>query len=294
MNEIDITIDKVELFEKIHDSMRIVDPVNKEVFEIADGKMFKKEYKCYDSLENETFCENCISIRAYNTNEVVVKMECKEDRIYMITAVPILIKDKRFVVELAKDTTNGLYIKNKEQGFEMNVSFAIEQMKEATIKDELTDLYNRRYIFERLPADLSNSSLKNEPLSIIFTDLDFFKSINDTYGHIVGDQVIKEFAEELKKHIRKGLDWAARYGGEEFVICLSNTDIATARAIAERIRKNVMEKEFIANNKKIHLTASFGVYTVCDGEKCLTVDAIIEIVDKNLYRAKEGGRNMVI
>lgn len=294
MDEIYNIIDKVQLFEKMYDSMRIVDPVEKLVFEIQGGQLCKKKYECYRLLKKETFCENCISMGAYNKNDAITKIEYSEEKVYMVTAIPILIQDRRFVLELFKDTTDNLYINNKEEGYEMNVISAIQHMNQAAIKDELTGLYNRRYIDERLPIDLSNSQLKNEPLSIIFADLDFFKAINDTYGHIAGDHVIREFADELKKHIRKGLDWVARYGGEEFIICLSNTDIDTARGIAERIRKNVMIKEFLIDNQLINLTGSFGVHTVCDGDKCITVDGIIEMVDKNLYRAKEEGRNRVI
>lgn len=85
----------------------------------------------------------------------------------------------------------------------------------------------------------------------------------------------------------------ARYGGEEFIVVLPDTDLELARSIAERIRKKVMDRVLVIDNNKIRITASFGVYTVCDGDKCMTTDGIIEMVDKKLYKAKISGRNTV-
>lgn len=292
-NEFNSTLQKIELFEKMYDSMRIIDPIKKEVLELNENQLLRKEYECYKLLGRKHICENCISMRAYNEDDTIIKMEYNEDKVYTITAVPIFIKAKKLIVELFKDTTNSLYLQSEKFCKEVKVVSAIEHMNDMVVKDDLTNLYNRKFIDEKLPIELMQASLKNEPLSIIFADLDFFKSINDEYGHIVGDQILKEFAKELKKCIRKEIDWVARYGGEEFLICLPNTDIKTTKVIAERIRNNIMNKEFVVDNKKINLTGSFGVHTVCDGKECLTVDGIIKMADQKLYKAKEEGRNRV-
>lgn len=294
MSEFDIIIDKIQLFQKMYDSMRIVDPARKEILEFKENALFKIDSKCYKLWKRQGVCENCVSMRAYNEDDTIIKMEHNGSKVYMLTAVPISILGRKLVVELFKDATNSLYFGSGELGCKTKMITTIEHMNQTVVKDELTDLYNRRYIYEKLPHNLLKSSLKNEPLSIIFADLDFFKLINDTYGHIAGDQVLREFAEELKRHIRNGRDWAARFGGEEFIICLPNTDIDAARAVAERIRESVMKKEIIIGNEGIHLTASFGVHTVCNRDECLTVDGIIEIADKKLYKAKSEGRNRVI
>lgn len=294
MNEFKIIVDKLQLFEKMYHSMRIIDPVKKKVLEIKANEVCETDDICHDFWQKQMICDNCISMRAYNEDDTIFKIENKGKNIYMVTAVPISVKGKKLVVELMKDTTNNLYYAAGKNGDEVKILSTIEHMNQAVVKDELTDLYNRRYINEKLPADLLNASLKDEPLSIIFADLDFFKAVNDTYGHSAGDKVLREFAIELKKYVRGGKDWIARYGGEEFIICLSNTNIDAAKAVAERIRKNIAQKEFSVGNEKIHLTCSFGVHTVYNGDECLTIEGIIELADKKLYKAKNEGRNKVV
>ncbi len=294
MSEYDIILDKIKVFEKMYDVMRIVNPVKKEVSELREGILCKKEFTCYNFWEKQGVCDNCISMRAYNENDTMVKMEYKDKMVYMVTAIPISFQGEKLIVELLKDATNSLFMQYGEQGNEMMMLSTIEQINQDVIRDKLTGLYNRRFIDERLAADLIKSSISNEPLSIIFADLDFFKSINDTYGHIAGDQVLREFADELKKYIHSENDWVARYGGEEFLVCLTNTDINSARSVAEEIRINIMKKKFLINNESINVTVSLGVHTVYNENQCLTVDGVIEIADKNLYRAKAEGRNRVV
>lgn len=119
----------------------------------------------------------------------------------------------------------------------------IEFMSQAAVRDSLTGLYNRRYIDERLPADLRNASLKDEPLSVVFADIDFFKDkVNDTYGHPAGDIVLKEFSREVERFVRRDRDWVARFGGEEFFICSPKADLETARKVAERMRAEITVK----------------------------------------------------
>jgi len=292
--EFDLILNKLQLFEKMYQFMRIVDPVSKKVLKMKENELCEEVHICYEFWEKQKVCDNCISIRAYNENDTIFKMEQKGNSVFMVTAIPILILERKLVVELLKEVTKSLYVDtgNHEDG--IKILSTIEYMNQMAVKDELTNIYNRRYINEKLPVDLLNSSLKNEPLSIIFADIDFFKSINDTYGHAVGDQVLREFTDELRKHVREGKDWMARYGGDEFMICLLNTDLATAKGIAERIRKCVVEKVFTIGNEQTHITCSFGVHTVCDQSACLTVDGIIELADKKLYQAKSAGRNKVI
>ncbi|HBV69127.1 MAG TPA: GGDEF domain-containing protein, partial [Clostridiales bacterium] len=103
----------------------------------------------------------------------------------------------------------------------------------------MTLLYNRRFVDERLPIDVVNASLKNQPLSVCFIDMDNFKALNDLYGHDMGDWAIKSTAEVITKHIRSERDWAARYGGDEFLLCLNNADEKQAYAILKRIQDSI-------------------------------------------------------
>nr|WP_253709024.1 diguanylate cyclase DgcA [Treponema sp. OMZ 799] len=167
------------------------------------------------------------------------------------------------------------------------------QLLEMTTTDIMTHLKLKHYFFtllmERL--DIINSSgAKKEPLSILMIDIDFFKKINDTYGHAAGDIVLEEVARVIKSCTRNA-DTAARYGGEEFVVMLNNTPVSAAMAIAERIRKLVEESAILYDGQKINVTISIGVSSYnFDLEPA---KSIVDRADKALYESKQNGRNRV-
>lgn len=170
---------------------------------------------------------------------------------------------------------------------------SIQHTMELAIMDGLTQLYNRRYMTTHLDALLKSAAEKEKPLSVLLMDIDFFKSVNDTYGHDAGDEVLKEFSNRMRKNTR-GIDLVCRYGGEEFVVVMPDTDHSLAMVVAERIRKKVAEKPFIIHKgrRMIDVTLSIGLATVNNGND--SQDAILKRADQALYRAKEEGRNRVI
>ena len=168
----------------------------------------------------------------------------------------------------------------------------ISRMNEEIIRDSLTNTYNRRYMEERLLVDVFNAENDKQPISVILADLDHFKTVNDTCGHIAGDTILREFAKIVKSNIRKNTDWIARYGGEEFLIVLLNAGKEAACGVAEKIRKALEKTEISHQKKKIRVTASFGVSTM--EEQPLTYEELIGQADKNLYLAKNSGRNKTI
>ncbi|MDI6880702.1 MAG: GGDEF domain-containing protein [Desulfitobacteriaceae bacterium] len=115
----------------------------------------------------------------------------------------------------------------------------INRRNEISVIDELTGVYTRRYIYERLPFDILKSVAKKTPLTVFMTDLDEYKKINDCYGHVVGDYVLRAFAKVLKSYVRKDRDWMARYGGDEFLVVLGATDSKDAYHILDRMRQKV-------------------------------------------------------
>lgn len=168
-----------------------------------------------------------------------------------------------------------------------------KKLKEEANKDYLTNLYNKRYFDEVSHNLIEIAKRQNSPISVIMIDIDFFKNINDTYGHIVGDEVIKNIASLLIKNTRKS-DIVSRFGGEEFAILLPNTNKKDAKEIAEKLR-NIIEKHIIIleNTKEIKLTISLGVCQMnlkCDEN----ISKVIDNADIALYQAKEQGRNKVI
>ncbi|MCK5271961.1 MAG: diguanylate cyclase [Sedimentisphaerales bacterium] len=158
--------------------------------------------------------------------------------------------------------------------------------------DPLTGLANRRHFFEIFERQIIESSEKNAPLSLVMIDLDFFKSVNDTYGHIGGDNILKQLAAILKNNLYS-LDFAARYGGEEFIISLFNTDIDHAVRAAEKLRSFIQSYKWNISDDQLNITISLGVATM-DASTLPDPYELVSKADKALYAAKSRGRNCVV
>ncbi|MGB7286522.1 MAG: PleD family two-component system response regulator [Salaquimonas sp.] len=169
---------------------------------------------------------------------------------------------------------------------------SVQQTIEMAVTDGLTGLNNRRYLDTHLSEVITKARSRQKPVSLVMCDIDHFKKVNDTHGHDVGDEVIREFARRIKKNIRN-IDLACRYGGEEFVIVMPDTDMALARVVAERIRNEVALHPFIVEEgaKQLPITVSLGV-SCLEGNQD-TGDTLIKRADNALYDAKRAGRNMV-
>lgn len=293
MEEYEALLDKMKIFEKTYDVMRIVDPLKKKVLEVRGNKVTASDTICHVFWEKDQLCDNCISMRAFNEYDTFFKMEYKNGNVFMVTAVPVKVKGQPVVVELLKNTSKSMLLGEKDSDGDVRILTMIDFVGQVAVRDPLTQLYNRRYIDERLPVEILNASLQNNPLSVIFADIDFFKKINDTYGHSAGDSVLRELSKALEGFMRKGRDWVARFGGEEFFICLPGSDLDAAREAAEKIRSGIEKMEFTAEDQRIRLTCSFGVHAICNGNECTTADSVIRMVDKHLYRAKNLGRNRI-
>jgi len=166
-----------------------------------------------------------------------------------------------------------------------------EEVYRISITDGLTEAHNRRYLFDFMAREVSVSHRHKHSLSLILLDIDHFKRINDTYGHPVGDMVIKEIAARVQPRLRR-TDCFARYGGEEFAVVLPHTDQPGAMAFAEMIRQRIAEAPMEADDTQIPVTASFGVATSSATDP-QTAAKLMKIADDNLYHAKRGGRNRV-
>ncbi len=172
---------------------------------------------------------------------------------------------------------------------------AQESIRQLSITDPLTGCYNRSHLNERLPAELMNAQQLSHPLSIIMADIDYFKKVNDTYGHQAGDDILKQFAGCIFREIRKKIDWVVRYGGEEFLITLPQTTASGAFHMAERLRCAVESTTMPAGEHHIQITASFGGSCAFfnDEKKPVAMANMIAAADKKLYQSKEMGRNQV-
>jgi two-component system chemotaxis family response regulator WspR len=166
------------------------------------------------------------------------------------------------------------------------------QLWEMSHTDSLTGFYNRRFITTRLEEEIARSHRYHLPLSVVLADLDNFKSINDRYGHLVGDEVLKNVGKQFRAGLRD-TDLVGRYGGEEFLLILTNTSSEGAGAFCNRLRDS-LERSTITTEEKfaIHLTASFGVAGYTFGSE--TAEDMVRMADQNLYVAKRQGRNRVV
>lgn len=177
---------------------------------------------------------------------------------------------------------------------ERSLKQSLEELRNLSVKDPLTELYNRRYLAERLPQEIKRAARYGRNLSLIMLDLDHFKEVNDRHGHGAGDGVLKACAGVLQEAIRQEVDWAARYGGEEFLLILPETDHAGALLVAERLRAHFAHQPLRIGNLNISQTASFGVSTYPHSRGgALGAETLLEAADRALYQAKQGGRNQV-
>jgi diguanylate cyclase len=169
----------------------------------------------------------------------------------------------------------------------------LEAVRTESLTDPLTGLANRKYFDQALFKAIAEAAHRNEPLSLMMTDIDHFKTFNDNYGHLTGDQVLRLVAMSAKQNV-KGQDIAARYGGEEFAVVLPNTVLRSAITVADHIRRAVMTKELMKRSTGEHLgriTISIGVAALRRGD---TPQSLIERADACLYAAKRNGRNRVV
>jgi diguanylate cyclase (GGDEF)-like protein len=192
----------------------------------------------------------------------------------IVTVIAVAISNTNYAVrKKLNDSQNDLIRLNKK-------------LKDQALRDSLTNLYNNGYLFDFLEKAVSNKVHCGSNFSFLMIDIDNFKLINDQYGHLFGDQVIKSVASKLEK-LTRDTDVVCRYGGEEFVVILCHADIEMAKQIAERIRLEIA-KEKVEN--EVAVTVSIGV-SIYDNQEAL---ALIKEADDKLYLAKNSGKNKVV
>ena len=207
----------------------------------------------------------------------------------------------RAIIENLVQTTRTMEISNRQLEERLSASKQeinelqenLEAVRTESLTDPLTQLANRKFFDTTLEKAIAETFERNEPLSLMLTDIDHFKAFNDNFGHLTGDQVLRLVAMSVRHNV-KGKDTAARYGGEEFAVILPNTVLRAAVTVAEHIRRAVMAKELMKRSTGEHLgriTISIGVATVRAGD---TGQSLIERADTCMYAAKRHGRNRVM
>jgi diguanylate cyclase (GGDEF)-like protein len=181
-------------------------------------------------------------------------------------------------------------ITEEVKNIQKNVKNREIELKEIARIDSLTGVYNRQSLTTFLEDEIIKNKMFQSEFSIIMLDLDNFKNINDVYGHVFGDFVLKEVCKVFMEETSR-TDKVCRYGGEEFLIILPNTNRMDAFKVGERLRKEIENREFLNNKENIKVTMSGGVMGYEEG---LTIEGLIEVVDKSLYKAKRSGKNKIL
>jgi diguanylate cyclase len=218
------------------------------------------------------------------------KLSGADTREQVQAIVESLVKSTREMRDTNKVLEERLLLSKSEIS---NLQQSLEAIRAESLTDPLTGLGNRKYFDRMIEQAVQSALTQNEPLSLLMFDIDHFKSFNDSYGHLTGDQVLRLVAMSLKQTI-KGQDITARYGGEEFAVVLPSTGLRQALTVADHIRRAVMAKELKKKSTGEILgrvTISVGVSMLKQGDD---TDSLIERADACLYAAKRNGRNRVI
>jgi diguanylate cyclase (GGDEF)-like protein len=178
---------------------------------------------------------------------------------------------------------------------EYSLKSALEIKRQLAMTDPLTGIYNRRYLLRHLGRELKRAQRFGGDVSLLLLDVDHFKQINDTCGHVVGDQVLQNLTQVVTKCLQRATDWCARLGGDEFAIVLEGTSLEGARVCAEKVRQAIDNSSIDTSAGPIRITISVGVSAlggVADRDAA-TVQTLLELADTSLYASKSGGRNRV-
>lgn len=227
-------------------------------------------YRVLEALKNDNKTSNIPVIFITGNMEIE-----DEEKGLVLGAVDYITKPIRPAIVKARIQTH------------ITIKLQRDELYYIALHDELTGLYNRHYLTENASLMFSNAKRHQEDMSVIMSDVDHFKSVNDTYGHSKGDRVLQEMGSLLSTYSRSG-DFAARYGGEEFVLVLWKCNAEEAKNKAEEIRVALSELDIDG----IHVTSSFGVVEFSDKYK--DFEALLKDADTALYRAKESGRNKTV
>lgn len=293
MDLVDILKDRFSILSNFYDNLRIVDPLSKQVIDIDNESEKVKIHSgtCFHSLPKCTVCQNCVSYRSYLYNDTFVKIEKLEgNKPIRIISTPIEAGGRRYILEMIKKidySVSGV----EDEELNESISSVMDELNIKVITDELTGVYNRRFINERINVDVFNQRKKEQSYTLVMADIDFFKKVNDKYGHLAGDLVLMESANIMNENVKKNLGWVGRYGGEEFIFVYYNMSLYEVINNVEEIRRKLEENIFIYNNNEIRVTASFGIVKLDDEHN--NGREILEEADKLLYRAKENGRNRI-
>jgi two-component system cell cycle response regulator len=245
--------------------------------------------KDFDGLR---LCSQLRSLERTRNLPILILVE-PEDTARMLRALDIGVNDYLIRPIDKNELKARVRTQIRKRRFAERLRANVAQSMELAVTDALTGLYNRRYMESHLGTLVNYAAHRGKAISLLVIDIDFFKAVNDTHGHDVGDQVLKEFSRRIRKNIR-GIDMACRLGGEEFVLVMPETNMAEAYVIGERLRVAISGQDFSVADiaESLTITVSIGIAALEGADD--SADALLKRADKALYRAKRDGRNRVV
>ena len=222
---------------------------------------------------------------SYHPKEVMFLPICHKE---VSLGILVLVTTSSYSMQMLND----LSLLNNNFSLALKNSLSYSQIQKLAANDPLTNVFNRRFGMIRLNEEFNRSVRTNSPLGVFMADIDFFKSVNDTYGHTVGDRVLIHFSALAKQSLREG-DILVRYGGEEFMAILPGASIKDTAMVSERFRRMLQESVVHHLENEIKITVSIGVASY-PNHSISKIEDLVDIADKALYKAKDNGRNCVM
>lgn len=270
----------------IQNNIILINPTVEKLFSFKERDAIGYNFKKFIPDKNfESLLSICLK---ENYAEKKIKIKINSKQVFLDVKTSLVRDDNSKPVGIVTIMHN----RTKEAESNKVKSQYLRKLRKISITDPLTNIYNRRYFKKRLNEEFTRSQRYNNDISFIMIDIDYFKNINDTYGHAVGDTILKGVANSIKEHIRE-IDLLARYGGDEFVLIFPQTNANNAYYVANRLKEFIANKIFKTTSNKIKLTISLGLCSY-PNSAITTSNDLVKFADNALYEAKQSGRNKIV
>lgn len=254
------------LTEKLFDMYRVVNPLTHKAFNVSsDGELDKTDSFCYDMWQRGQCCKNCISMHTCNEQKQYFKMEFLNDIVYLVFSVPITIKGEKYSLELVKDVTRSMFIANKYNKDNTEVSKIIDQFNEIAVHDVFTGLYNKKYVFDQLQQFSAQDETSVSIIGLLI-DIDGLMAINIKHGHHMGDVIIKRIASVLFSMTEDPFSYAARIEGDKFCLFFKDTKLKDVEQKAKKIIEMTSSLNFQKDEETFNVSVSIGTAEMHKGE----------------------------